>query len=154
MVTGNSNNRRNKKGSGWGIAVVVAAVLISSLAEKLEDFRYSFRGLPRLDSFDLSRLEFLLVPLAVVLFTAAVAIAVYKAAKIRKAESASAESYQSVRRAPTKQDRSGFDAANSGYSHDRARRQAQLDSFLKNGIIDKAEYLVLMDRYKKEESQF
>lgn len=36
---------------------------------------------------------------------------------------------------------------NCDFSHDYANRVAQLDSFLKNGIIDRAEYNVLMKKY-------
>ena len=44
---------------------------------------------------------------------------------------------------------------NHNYSHDLSRKIAQLDSFLKNGIIEKAEYNVLLAKYKKiyEEQQ-
>lgn len=41
---------------------------------------------------------------------------------------------------------------NTGENHfvrDKARRIAQLDDFLKNGIIDKAEYRRLLDRYER-----
>lgn len=145
MATGNSNNRRNNKGTGWGIAVVVAAVLISNLAERLDGFRPPRMGFSVVTA---------LLVVVIVLAFAIVALAVYKTVKTRRTEADSVESYTSVRRAASKQDSSGFDAANSGYSRDRARRQAQLDSFLKNGIIDRAEYLVLVDRYKKEENQF
>ena len=41
-----------------------------------------------------------------------------------------------------------YGAKNHEYSHEEERRLEQLDSFLKNGIIDKAEYQVLLDRYK------
>ncbi len=35
------------------------------------------------------------------------------------------------------------------FAHDKAQRIAQLDDFLKNGIIDKAEYRTLRDRYER-----
>ena len=35
------------------------------------------------------------------------------------------------------------------FAHDKAQRIAQLDTFLKNGIIDKAEYRTLRDRYER-----
>ena len=35
------------------------------------------------------------------------------------------------------------------FAHDKAQRIAQLDDFLKNGIIDKAEYRLLRDRYER-----
>ena len=35
------------------------------------------------------------------------------------------------------------------FAHDRAQRIAQLDAFLKNGIIDKAEYRALRERYER-----
>ena len=41
-----------------------------------------------------------------------------------------------------------YGAENHEYSHEEERRVAQLDNFLKNGIIDKAEYQVLLKRYK------
>ena len=41
-------------------------------------------------------------------------------------------------------------AAAANFSHDRQQRISQLDSFLKNGIIDKEEYKVLLSRYEKE----
>lgn len=40
---------------------------------------------------------------------------------------------------------------NHQYSHDQQRRLQQLDSFLKNGIIDKEEYQVLYNKYTKGE---
>ena len=41
---------------------------------------------------------------------------------------------------------------NTGEDHfqrDKARRIAQLDDWLKNGLIDRSEYLVLKDRYQR-----
>ena len=35
------------------------------------------------------------------------------------------------------------------FAHDKAQRIAQLDAFLKNGIIDKAEYRTLHERYER-----
>lgn len=35
------------------------------------------------------------------------------------------------------------------FAHDKAQRIAQLDDFLKNGIIDKAEYRMLRERYER-----
>ena len=35
------------------------------------------------------------------------------------------------------------------FAHDTAQRIAQLDDFLKNGIIDKAEYRTLRERYER-----
>jgi len=35
------------------------------------------------------------------------------------------------------------------FAHDKAHRIAQLDTFLKNGIIDKAEYRTLRERYER-----
>ena len=42
---------------------------------------------------------------------------------------------------------------NHKYSHDDEKRLAQLDSFLKNGIIDKEEYQVLKKRYSQSGKQ-
>ena len=41
----------------------------------------------------------------------------------------------------------------AGMERDKLRRQAQLDSFLRNGIIDRREYAVLMARYEREYQQ-
>ena len=41
---------------------------------------------------------------------------------------------------------------NTGDDHfqrDKARRIAQLDDWLKNGLIDRSEYLVMKDRYQR-----
>ena len=35
------------------------------------------------------------------------------------------------------------------FAHDKAQRIAQLDAFLKNGIIDKAEYRTLHERHER-----
>ena len=35
------------------------------------------------------------------------------------------------------------------FQRDKARRIAQLDDWLKNGLIDRSEYLVLKDRYQR-----
>ena len=35
------------------------------------------------------------------------------------------------------------------FVHDKAQRIAQLEDFLKNGIIDKAEYRTMRDRYER-----
>ena len=35
------------------------------------------------------------------------------------------------------------------FAHDKAQRIAQLDTFLKNGIIDKTEYRLLHERYER-----
>lgn len=40
-------------------------------------------------------------------------------------------------------------AGKDHFTHDRERRVAQLDDFLKNGIIDKAEYRKLRERYER-----
>ena len=39
---------------------------------------------------------------------------------------------------------------NHSFSHDNEQRLAQLDDFLKNGIIDRAEYQVLKKRYTQD----
>lgn len=40
-------------------------------------------------------------------------------------------------------------ASSENFQRDRQRRIAQLDDFLKNGIIDKEEYKVLLSRYER-----
>ena len=42
---------------------------------------------------------------------------------------------------------------NHSFSHDSEQRLAQLDDFLKNGIIDRAEYQVLKKRYSQSDNK-
>jgi len=42
----------------------------------------------------------------------------------------------------------GYDSA-SNTERDRQRRRQQLDTFLKNGIIDRREYLMLLERHER-----
>ncbi len=48
-----------------------------------------------------------------------------------------------------KKDECDYGTENHEYSHDMARRVEQLDSFLANGLIDKAEYDVLLRKYRE-----
>ena len=54
------------------------------------------------------------------------------------------ENLFSDRRAQTTFD---YGEVNKAFSHDQQRRLQQLDSFLKNGIIEKEEYQILRNRY-------
>lgn len=44
-----------------------------------------------------------------------------------------------------------YGRANHAYSHDMKKRIEQLDSFLKNGIIEKEEYNILLRKYEEAE---
>ncbi len=48
-----------------------------------------------------------------------------------------------------KKEECDYGTENHEYSHDMARRVEQLDSFLRNGLIDKAEYDVLLRKYRE-----
>jgi len=106
---------------------------------------------------------------AIILVIAAVAAVAYAAyllgKKYKNARGSSAQTAEALRRklkdfsftekeeelrSPARQQRSYDPELNR--QRDMQRRMEQLDSFLKNGIIDKEEYLILKDRYQKQSS--
>lgn len=80
---------------------------------------------------------------------AVVIVAVIKktGAEKKKEQSLAEKVYAAVR--PSSPAGCDYGEANCDYSHDYKRRVEQLDTFLKNGTVDRAEYNVLLERYRK-----
>lgn len=91
-------------------------------------------------------------PIGVIIAIAVLAVVVVavikKTGETKKKEQSLAEKvYAAVR--PSSPANCDYGDANCDYSHDYKRRVEQLDAFLKNGTIDRAEYNVLLERYRK-----
>ena len=111
---------KKKKGSGAAAAFVLVLALLGNLAETGD------------------------VAAVIVLFSAVVigisAFAIGKAAKKAKA---------AMPVIKKKQEPCEFGKANHEFSHDAAQRLAQLDGFYKDGLIDRAEYERLKQRWSE-----
>lgn len=133
------NNQKNRKNKSSGALWIVAAVALIAA---------------NLGEGDASSIAVL----GLILVIAAAAVAV-TAAKKRQTKAASAgnsaqqvsmaEKLRRFGRDVAQEDHCDFGSANCGYSHDRERRLAQLDGFLKNGLISKEEYMILYEKFSK-----
>lgn len=123
----NNKNKNTNKGFSAGIAVMVLFFIISASAELGEGFIVA------------------LIALAVA--AAAFWVAVKKAKETHKKEQTLEEKPRAPRK--TVDTHCEYDELNCDFSHDYEKRIGQLNSFLKNGIIDRAEYNVLRERYTK-----
>ena len=130
-----------KKGSLIGIIIVIAAAVAGA------------------NNTDTDAIPFILIIAAVAVAVAAVAEFAKKGKQTAaKKTSDRMDAYTPAARkysAPTPvsssvKDNCDYGADNCEYSHDEARRVQQLNDFLRNGTIDKAEYRVLLERYRKE----
>lgn len=122
-------NKKNKvKVSGWStsIAVMVLTFLIGAAAELGDGF--------------------VVVILALGVAAVAIYVAAKNAKKTREKEQSLEEKFTPRRAVKTSCE---YSELNCDFSHDYESRVQQLDSFLKNGIIDRAEYNVLLKKYKK-----
>lgn len=140
-------NKNSKKPPNINaIIIIVAVILISMLSESLP--------------------YYMVTPMIVgIIFMAVVAIVLVNAAKkmmyaSQSGAQKSAQSYAkpAVKSAPKHEEAKHYDFSversqgkYSAYDHDTAHRLEQLDSFLKNGIIDKKEYKLLKERYMRGE---
>ena len=73
-------------------------------------------------------------------------------APARPAAPASGRTRVSARRA-SKDDDCEYGEVNHQYSHSVERRTAQLDGYLKAGLIDKKEYNQMLERYKRMDQE-
>ena len=125
----NFNNRKNDtKGALIALGIIVLISVISSVVESGGDA--------------------LGILIAVIFGAAAVLVVVQKSAKTKKDEKSREEKVYSAAR-PTANASCDYGELNCDYSHDYQRRVEQLNAFLKNGTIDKAEYNVLLERYRQ-----
>ena len=131
-----SDDNKKKKPTPYALILVVLAVLFNVAA----------------DADVLSNGTFFLVVVILALVTAAVVVIVKKLLGAKSGErSTTAPGKAAV---PQRETALHFDFSKersegkyASYDHDTAHRLEQLDSFLKNGIIDKKEYRLLKERY-------
>ena len=140
----NSRNRKNKGKSSWGGLIAIAIVFLVNIASS---------------GAGAELLAVLIVLAAVIAIVLAFVFIVKKALGAGKIDAAKITSYLNreeqgeertfVRREPVT---ASYDenAQENNFHRDRAKRLAQLDVFLKNGIIEKEEYNILKSRYLKE----
>ncbi len=155
-----SNKKQNKKGTGWGVLALFVILLLRALSN-------SGAGREAL-------------PAVIGLFVFAVVLAVIINAAKKKGAAAKQHDHaqhgyqpkqptvQTSRPVPSMQRREPVTAQRSftkpdaycvscelsGEDHfvrDRQRRIAQLDSWLKNGLIDREEYQVLKRRFQNDQ---
>lgn len=138
------NNRKNKGKSSWGGLIAVVIILLVNMASS---------------GADAEVFAILIVLAAIIAIVVAFTFIVKKALGAGKIDAAKITSYLNreekgeervfVRREPST---ASYDeqAQEKNFIRDRERRLAQLDGFLKNGIIGKEEYNILKSRYLKE----
>ena len=134
----NNKKRKNNK-SGFGGLIAIAVVFLVNMASVGAG----------------SELFAVLIGLAVVIAVIVAVVVVAKksigAAKIssylNREEKNEEKTFVPREAAPASYDEN---AQEKNFIRDRARRLAQLDGFLKNGIIDRKEYNILKSRYLKE----
>ena len=139
------NNKANKSGGGKGILAVIGFIVLMNV----------------ISAGGGSVIWFIL---AIALIIAIMVIAVKAMKKAAQKNSAGSAPVQWTRpdndrrqNAPKSAERpvytpqAGYNenASAENFQRDRQRRIAQLDDFLKNGIIDKEEYKVLLSRYER-----
>ena len=169
----NKNNQKKKKGGGGALLVFLLIFLLPRLLEALENsnFERQFsraiwqmqRWLIQL-GLDPDLLPLLFV--AVLVLIAVVITSAKKAAKKRDAEQGSTKAYTSAGRTTaatrrpdprnrsfTPPEPSCIVCDHTGEDHfvrDKQQRIAQLDEWLKNGLIAREEYKVLKSRYERD----
>ena len=140
------NNKANKSGGGKGILAVIGFIVLMNV----------------ISAGGGSVIWFILaIALIIVIFV----IAVKAGKKAAQKNSAGSAPVQWTRpdndrrqNAPKSAERPVYtpqtvyneNASAENFQRDRQRRIAQLDGFLKNGIIDKEEYKVLLSRYERD----
>ena len=154
--TRSRETRKKNKVAGWVWAVVLAGGLLSQAAENLDTgavrralFRLPYQAGP------------VLIPLVMVVVVAAAALLVLRAVKRQRegTDTKEGRSSAAVRRPDprtqsfTRPEPSCIVCDHTGEDHfqrDKAQRIRQLDDWLKNGLIDRAEYKVLKARFERD----
>ena len=128
-------NKKNKKPTPYALILIALAVLFNIAA----------------DADALSNGAFFVIVAILAVVTAAVIIA-KKLLGAKSGERSTAATGKGA--VPQREAALHFDLSKersegkyAAYDHDTAHRLEQLDSFLKNGIIDKKEYRLLKERY-------
>lgn len=148
--------KKKNKAAGWVWAVVLAVGLLSQAAEGLDT------GALRRALFRLRyQAGSVLIPLVMAIVFAAAAILLLHAVKRQREGTGTKEGRSSaaVRRPDprtqsfTRPEPSCIVCDHTGEDHfqrDKAQRIRQLDDWLKNGLIDRAEYKVLKERFERD----
>ena len=148
----NENNKRKKKSGGsWLWLVFILIGLMSQMSES-SGFQQFFRQLGRLDS---ETVFAVVLPVVMLVFLVAIIRTVARAAQGQKTaapEKPHRHSAAASREFPVPEahcvvcETTGEDH----FARDKALRIRQLDEWLKNGLIDRAEYKVLKERYEQD----
>ena len=132
--------KKNKKPKPYALILIALAVLFNIAA----------------DADSLSNGAFFVI----VAILAVVTAAVFAAKKLLGAKSGERSTADAKAAAPQREAALHFDMSKersegkyAAYDHDTAHRLEQLDSFLKNGIIDKKEYRLLKERYLRDRKE-
>ena len=158
----NGSKQKKKSGGGWIWLVFVALALISQVGERPDLQRIYLRcrvwllrrGI-RVDPIALLVGAIVLLVVLIVLLSAAAR----RSRRVRDERPAAARTSAAVQRRDPRTksftqpdaycvvcDHSGEDH----FQHDRKQRIKQLDEWLKNGLIDRQEYKVLLARYERD----
>ena len=132
MITPNANNK--KKNPVPGIVFAIVLLVLITAAENSGSIALVF-------------------VLFIVIFCAAVVIAAVRKTKKQQKPGETDKPLRSYTTHEDVPDAHCVVCENTGDDHfarDKARRIAQLDDFLKNGIIDKAEYRKLRERFEND----
>ncbi|MDO4973191.1 MAG: hypothetical protein Q4E38_03160 [Eubacteriales bacterium] len=160
-----ANKKGNKKKSGWTWLFVLFIIALGNLANEVDGVDFNrlwlrFRVMLHRNNISLEGILPLLVTIAVVVVVVAlIRAAVKRQAAVTDRRPASARTSAAVQRPDPRTksftrpepacivcDHTGEDH----FQHDKAQRIKQLDEWLKNGLIDRQEYKVLLARYERD----
>ncbi len=167
------NNQKKKKSGGSGFLVAFLVIfLLPRLFQLLEnaDFRYGLWKLQRWaaqNGIDPEQLPGMLVAVLVAVIFAVTLLSLLRRKKaaaedgpVRAQTNSAGGRTSAAKSRPDPRSRSFTPPEPScivcdhtgedHFAHDKAQRIAQLDEWLKNGLIDKAEYRVLKDRFERD----
>ena len=173
----NSQNNQNKKkkGSGGTILFVLLILLLPRLLELLGDGELSWRFKRLLwqlqlwlhrDNIDIPAEQLLMVLGLLLLVVLPILIGIIASSRRKNSEeagrstnstagrtNAAANRYDPRTRSFTAPEPSCIVCDHTGedhFVHDKQQRIAQLDEWLKNGIVDKEEYKVMKSRFERD----
>lgn len=159
-----ANKKGNKKKSGWAWLFVLFFIALGNLAKEVDGVDFNrlwlrFRVMLNRNNISPEAILPLLATIAVI--TAAVVLvvaAIKRQAAVTERRPASARTSAAVQRRDPRTksfeqpepyclvcDQTGDDH----FQHDKTQRIKQLDEWLKNGLIDRQEYKVLLARYER-----
>ena len=145
MIQPDNRRNRDKKKSSKGAVIAIALVFLLQMAGEVGG-----------RAFARSSIIAVLVPvIAIAIFFAVFAFIAKFAVKAKKEEKANSREETYCKTCSddfvynNRQNEYNVNSAEQNFVRDKQRRIRQLDDFLKNGLIDKKEYMVLRSRYEK-----